>query len=188
MRFRVAVFKQRGTIGLVMDCDTTGVEPDFALVKFKKLAGGGYFKIINQTVPEALERTAGGLLQAMMLLFIPAIVGVIAATYDPRTMKRSVERSQADHHDACVDATGLEPKEAVAALTEVYQGYRDGNVSLSKAAYECGVTDEEFGKAVARSPDPMIGLLLLGTEITRGSWEAALPDALTRIAKSKETK
>lgn len=118
----------------------------------------------------------------------PAIVGVIAATYDPRTMKRSVERSQADHHDACVDATGLEPKEAVAALTEVYQGYRDGNVSLSKAAYECGVTDEEFGKAVARSPDPMIGLLLLGTEITRGSWEAALPDALTRIAKSKETK
>ncbi|MEQ1578389.1 MAG: vitamin B12-dependent ribonucleotide reductase, partial [Hyphomicrobium sp.] len=43
-----------GTIGLVMDCDTTGIEPDFALVKFKKLAGGGYFKIINQSVPEAL--------------------------------------------------------------------------------------------------------------------------------------
>ena len=47
-----------GTIGLVMDCDTTGVEPDFALVKFKKLAGGGYFKIINQMVPTAL-RTLG---------------------------------------------------------------------------------------------------------------------------------
>ena len=45
-----------GTIGLVMDCDTTGIEPDFALVKFKKLAGGGYFKIINQAVPEALRR------------------------------------------------------------------------------------------------------------------------------------
>ena len=44
-----------GTIGLVMDCDTTGIEPDFALVKFKKLAGGGYFKIINQQVPSALE-------------------------------------------------------------------------------------------------------------------------------------
>ncbi len=44
-----------GTIGLVMDCDTTGIEPDFALVKFKKLAGGGYFKIINQQVPEALR-------------------------------------------------------------------------------------------------------------------------------------
>ncbi len=44
-----------GTIGLVMDCDTTGIEPDFAMVKFKKLAGGGYFKIINQQVPEALK-------------------------------------------------------------------------------------------------------------------------------------
>jgi ribonucleoside-diphosphate reductase alpha chain len=44
-----------GTIGLVMDCDTTGIEPDFALVKFKKLAGGGYFKIINQSLPPALE-------------------------------------------------------------------------------------------------------------------------------------
>ena len=45
-----------GTIGLVMDCDTTGIEPDFALVKFKKLAGGGYFKIINASVPPALAR------------------------------------------------------------------------------------------------------------------------------------
>ena len=46
-----------GTIGLVMDCDTTGIEPDFALVKVQKLAGGGYFKIINQSVPGALERS-----------------------------------------------------------------------------------------------------------------------------------
>jgi ribonucleoside-diphosphate reductase alpha chain len=48
------VIAPTGTIGLVMDCDTTGVEPDFALVKFKKLSGGGYFKIINQSVPVAL--------------------------------------------------------------------------------------------------------------------------------------
>ncbi|MGB0591696.1 MAG: vitamin B12-dependent ribonucleotide reductase [Myxococcota bacterium] len=51
---QTTVLAPTGTIGLVMDCDTTGVEPDFALVKFKKLAGGGYFKIINQSVPEAL--------------------------------------------------------------------------------------------------------------------------------------
>ncbi|MCC6214521.1 MAG: vitamin B12-dependent ribonucleotide reductase [Polyangiaceae bacterium] len=50
------VLAPTGTIGLLMDCDTTGVEPDFALVKFKKLAGGGYFKIVNQSVPEALHR------------------------------------------------------------------------------------------------------------------------------------
>ncbi len=52
---QVTVIAPTGTIGLVMDCDTTGIEPDFALVKFKKLAGGGYFKIINQSVPAALE-------------------------------------------------------------------------------------------------------------------------------------
>ncbi len=55
---QATVVAPTGTIGLVMDCDTTGIEPDFALVKFKKLAGGGYFKIINQSVPEAL-RTLG---------------------------------------------------------------------------------------------------------------------------------
>ncbi|MDR3626674.1 MAG: vitamin B12-dependent ribonucleotide reductase [Ignavibacteriaceae bacterium] len=53
---QVTVIAPTGTIGLLMDCDTTGVEPDYALVKFKKLAGGGYFKIINQSIPPALER------------------------------------------------------------------------------------------------------------------------------------
>ncbi len=52
---QTTVVAPTGTIGLVMDCDTTGIEPDFALVKFKKLAGGGYFKIINRAVPEALN-------------------------------------------------------------------------------------------------------------------------------------
>ena len=53
---QVSVIAPTGTIGLVMDCDTTGVEPEFAIVKFKKLAGGGYFKIVNQSVHKALER------------------------------------------------------------------------------------------------------------------------------------
>jgi ribonucleoside-diphosphate reductase alpha chain len=52
---QTTVIAPTGTIGLVMDCDTTGVEPDFALVKFKKLSGGGYFKIINESVPQALR-------------------------------------------------------------------------------------------------------------------------------------
>jgi ribonucleoside-diphosphate reductase alpha chain len=53
---QATVIAPTGTIGLVMDCDTTGIEPDFALVKFKKLAGGGYFKIINRSVPAALAK------------------------------------------------------------------------------------------------------------------------------------
>ncbi len=53
---QTTVIAPTGTIGLVMDCDTTGIEPDFALVKFKKLAGGGYFKIVNQSVESALRK------------------------------------------------------------------------------------------------------------------------------------
>ncbi|NDE16509.1 vitamin B12-dependent ribonucleotide reductase [bacterium] len=52
---QTTVIAPTGTIGLLMDCDTTGIEPDFSLVKFKKLAGGGYFKIINQSIPVALK-------------------------------------------------------------------------------------------------------------------------------------
>jgi ribonucleoside-diphosphate reductase alpha chain len=57
---QTSVIAPTGTIGLVMDCDTTGIEPDFALVKFKKLAGGGYFKIINRAVPAALRALGYG--------------------------------------------------------------------------------------------------------------------------------
>lgn len=53
---QTSVIAPTGTIGLLMDCDTTGAEPDFALVKYKKLAGGGYFKIINQAIPKALRK------------------------------------------------------------------------------------------------------------------------------------
>ncbi|MHC4492506.1 MAG: LAGLIDADG family homing endonuclease [Planctomycetota bacterium] len=57
---QATVLAPTGTIGLVMDCDTTGIEPDFALVKYKKLAGGGYFKIINESIPPALKRLGYG--------------------------------------------------------------------------------------------------------------------------------
>ncbi|MBN1687159.1 MAG: adenosylcobalamin-dependent ribonucleoside-diphosphate reductase [Spirochaetales bacterium] len=57
---QVTAVAPTGTIGLLMDCDTTGVEPDFALVKFKKLAGGGYFKIINQSIPPSLVKLGYG--------------------------------------------------------------------------------------------------------------------------------
>ncbi|MDP3733688.1 MAG: adenosylcobalamin-dependent ribonucleoside-diphosphate reductase, partial [Nanoarchaeota archaeon] len=53
---QATVLAPTGTIGLVMDCDTTGVEPEYALVKYKKLAGGGFFKIVNQSVPKALRK------------------------------------------------------------------------------------------------------------------------------------
>ena len=70
---QATVLAPTGTIGLLMDCDTTGVEPDFALVKFKKLAGGGYFKIVNDSVPEALRRLGYG--EAQVGAIVEHVVG-----------------------------------------------------------------------------------------------------------------
>ncbi|WP_395665669.1 vitamin B12-dependent ribonucleotide reductase [Methylocella sp.] len=86
---QVSVVAPTGTIGLVMDCDTTGIEPDFALVKFKKLAGGGYFKIINRAVPEGLR--ALGYPQAQIDEIIDYAVGRAtlkgAPGVNPETLK-----------------------------------------------------------------------------------------------------
>ncbi len=65
---QVTVIAPTGTIGLLMDCDTTGIEPDFSLVKFKKLAGGGYFKIINQSIPPALRKLGYSELQVQEII------------------------------------------------------------------------------------------------------------------------
>src|SRR6185295_19079497 len=65
---QVTVIAPTGTIGLLMDCDTTGIEPDFALVKFKKLAGGGYFKIANASVRPSLEAMGYGQAQIRDIL------------------------------------------------------------------------------------------------------------------------
>ncbi|MCG8556765.1 MAG: vitamin B12-dependent ribonucleotide reductase [Proteobacteria bacterium] len=70
---QATVLAPTGTIGLLMDCDTTGIEPDFALVKFKKLAGGGHFKIVNQSVPAALERL--GYTQAQIAEMVAYVSG-----------------------------------------------------------------------------------------------------------------
>ncbi|MCM2279232.1 MAG: vitamin B12-dependent ribonucleotide reductase [Oligoflexia bacterium] len=75
---QTTVLAPTGTIGLLMDCDTTGVEPDFALVKFKKLAGGGYFKIVNNSVPSALKNL--GYTQAQIADIIKYLLGTMSLT------------------------------------------------------------------------------------------------------------
>ncbi|MDR2738532.1 MAG: adenosylcobalamin-dependent ribonucleoside-diphosphate reductase [Treponema sp.] len=100
---QVSAIAPTGTIGLLMDCDTTGVEPDFALVKFKKLAGGGYFKIINQSVPPALE--ALGYTQEQ-------IDGIIAYATGWKTLAGASKVSLSD-----LEAKGFTP-EALAAVED----------------------------------------------------------------------
>lgn len=86
---QVSVIAPTGTIGLVMDCDTTGIEPDFALVKFKKLAGGGYFKIINRSVPSALEKLGYGSAQIEEIISYAVGHGTLgnAPAINPTTLK-----------------------------------------------------------------------------------------------------
>ncbi len=78
---QATVLAPTGTIGLLMDCDTTGVEPDFALVKFKKLAGGGYFKIANQSIAPALHRLGYGEYQIQQIL--DYVVGTMSLHRSP---------------------------------------------------------------------------------------------------------
>ena len=86
---QATVIAPTGTIGLLMDCDTTGIEPDFSLVKFKKLAGGGYFKIVNQSVPRALQNL--GYREDQIRDIITFVTGILtldgAPHINPATLK-----------------------------------------------------------------------------------------------------
>ncbi|MDF3068769.1 MAG: nrdA1 [Polyangiaceae bacterium] len=87
---QATVLAPTGTIGLLMDCDTTGIEPDFALVKFKKLAGGGYFKIVNQSVPEALKRLRYS--QAQISEIVAFISGTNTLTGAPHVSRAALKQ------------------------------------------------------------------------------------------------
>ncbi len=117
---QVTVLAPTGTIGLVMDCDTTGIEPDFALVKFKKLAGGGYFKIINQAIPAALRRLGYS---------ADAIADVVAHAVG----HGSLQRCPTIHHDALRlrgfdEATIARVEEALASAFEIRNAFNPATV------------------------------------------------------------
>jgi ribonucleoside-diphosphate reductase alpha chain len=86
---QATVLAPTGTIGLLMDCDTTGIEPDFALVKFKKLAGGGYFKIVNQSVPHALRNL--GYTEAQVADIVAYVCGTNTFTQAPHVSRKVLQ-------------------------------------------------------------------------------------------------
>jgi ribonucleoside-diphosphate reductase alpha chain len=94
---QATVLAPTGTIGLLMDCDTTGIEPDFALVKFKKLAGGGYFKIVNQSVPGALRRL--GYPEAQVLEIVAFISGTNTLLGAPHVNRQSLAKAGLNDED-----------------------------------------------------------------------------------------
>ncbi len=87
---QASVLAPTGTIGLLMDCDTTGVEPDFALVKFKKLAGGGYFKIANQSIASALRRLGYG--EDQIERIVRYVVGTMTLDGTPHVNRASLSQ------------------------------------------------------------------------------------------------
>jgi len=150
---QATVLAPTGTIGLLMDCDTTGVEPDFALIKFKKLAGGGSFKIVNQSVPRALRKLGHSAAQ------VQAIVDYVRGT---ATLKSVAEFSPAE-----LEARGLMPAEiakveksleSVFDLRAAFAAHVIGAAALQRLGLEpgakgrqvlakLGYTEEQIDKA-----------------------------------------
>jgi ribonucleoside-diphosphate reductase alpha chain len=131
------VLAPTGTIGLLMDCDTTGIEPDFALVKFKKLAGGGYFKIVNQSVPGALRQLGYGPAQiADIVAYVSGTNTFTGAPYLSRAML--LEKG----------LTESELAKAEKALPGVFDaGMALGPWVISTTAYErLGIKPEVYNK------------------------------------------
>ncbi|MGH9167152.1 MAG: vitamin B12-dependent ribonucleotide reductase [Acidimicrobiia bacterium] len=132
---QVTVSAPTGTIGLQLDCDTTGIEPDFALVKFKKLAGGGYFKIANQSIAPALRRL--GYREDQIKAIVQYVVGTMSLDGAPRINRTSLAEK----------GFGEAELEAIEkALPSVFELRHAFNVFLigEEALQRMGFTEEQY--------------------------------------------
>ena len=154
---QTTVIAPTGTIGLVMDCDTTGIEPDFALVKFKKLAGGGYFKIINRMAPDALRTLGYG-------------DADIAAIERYALGHGTLKDAPAIHHDALAEK-GFDENSLKAVESALASAF-DIKFAFNKWTLGESFCTETLGIAAAQLGDPSFDLLtMLG--FTRAEIEAA---------------
>ncbi len=141
---QATVIAPTGTIGLVMDCDTTGIEPDFALVKFKKLAGGGYFKIINQSLPPALRN----------LDYSPTqIQDIITHATGTRTLKQAPFINHETLQAKGFDRTALERIEAT------LDGAFDMHFAFNKWTLGEEFCREKLGLSEAQLQSPQLNIL-----------------------------
>ena len=137
---QVTVIAPTGTIGLVMDCDTTGVEPDYALVKFKKLAGGGYFKIVNQSVPKALHKL--GYNQQQIKEIVTYCLGSGTLEGNPAVNKELLLRK------------GFTPK----ALESVEKGVRNA-MDIRHIFNKWTIGEESYGKLMGSKSGDLLAAL-----------------------------
>ena len=133
---QASVLAPTGTIGLVMDCDTTGVEPDFALVKFKKLAGGGYFKIANQSIAPSLRRL--GYDKHQILDILAYVVGTSSLENAPHINHRSLAAKGFTAEDLARIGKALP---GAFELENAFNAFTLGADTLERL----GFTEEEYG-------------------------------------------
>ncbi|MFH0798987.1 MAG: vitamin B12-dependent ribonucleotide reductase [Pseudomonadota bacterium] len=157
---QVSVLAPTGTIGLLMDCDTTGIEPDFALVKFKKLAGGGYFKIVNGSVPAALRKL--GYSEAQVSDIVAYISGTNTLAGTPHINDKSLRDKGFNDDDLTRIAKALPSvfelsfafnvntlgKEAMARFGLIENQYAQPGFNLLKAIGFSDTQIEEAGLAI----------------------------------------
>src|SRR3989344_1180 len=124
---QATVLAPTGTIGLLMDCDTTGIEPDFALVKFKKLAGGGYFKIINQSVTQALKKLGYDTEEIQKI--IKYIVGTLSLENAPHINRQTLKAKGFSYEDIQKIETALP---ATFELKHAFNRYNVSEETLAK--------------------------------------------------------
>jgi ribonucleoside-diphosphate reductase alpha chain len=134
---QATVLAPTGTIGLLMDCDTTGIEPDFALVKFKKLSGGGYFKIVNQSVPRALK--ALGYAPKQIDEIIQYVVGSLSLEGAPHINRASL---------LAKGLTDADVKKIESALPGVFElGFAFNRYNVSEESLrKLGFSTEQYSK------------------------------------------
>ncbi len=132
---QATVLAPTGTIGLLMDCDTTGIEPDFALVKFKKLAGGGYFKIINQSVPKALKNL--GYSAREIADMVTYVRGTSSLVGSPHINRESLQAKGLNDTELDKIETTLE---GVFDLTQAFSTWNIGESTLERM----GVSKSKF--------------------------------------------
>lgn len=135
---QVTLLAPTGTIGLVMDCDTTGIEPDYALVKFKKLAGGGYFKIINQAVPRSLKNL--GYNQEQIKKIIEHIIGTASLEDSPHINRQSLLKKGFSDEEI----SNLEKK--LVGSFDLHQVFSSDLIS-QEVLEKLGITEEKSSEA-----------------------------------------
>lgn len=151
---QVTAIAPTGTIGLLMDCDTTGIEPDFALVKYKKLAGGGYFKIINQSVPRALKNLGYSDDEAKAIVAYAVGHGALPEGVEPPSGGDEVDWSSLYHIREVGDAKAFGLSDAEYAKLNDYvcgtmtlegaPGLREEHLPIFDCANKCGTKGTRF--------------------------------------------